>query len=121
MNAGDLESHLCLAQDVRLEGKWLQLVPAAAEPCRVVSSGWDYSAAVVLMGDQELGLCWFVLPYWSPELVDFLETGSHTVAHIQLPAVLLLKLHWCELTWPNKPGNLVSASRECWRIMRFCC
>lgn len=39
-------------------------------------------------GDRELGLCWFVLPYWSPELVDFLETGSHSVAHLQLPAVV---------------------------------
>lgn len=47
----DSEPHLRPAQDGRLEGKWLQLVPAAAEPCRGVSSGWDYSVAVVLTGD----------------------------------------------------------------------
>lgn len=34
----DAEPHLCPAQDIRLEGKWLRLVPAAAEPCRVVSA-----------------------------------------------------------------------------------
>lgn len=50
----DAEPHLCPAQDVRLEGKWLQLVPAAAEPCRVVCLPDGITLRLFLTGDQEL-------------------------------------------------------------------